>query len=78
MTQQVLSYSTNTKPGYLDDDYTLYDDGSVLHEYDEHPTRSNLTRNLTVNGLRPEVKVRLYEAAKDEDKERVKQLLKLD
>ena len=35
MAKKVISVSHQMK-GILDDDYTLYDDGSVLHFYDKH------------------------------------------
>ena len=65
--------------GILDDNYTLYDDGSVLHFYDKHtyPGGQNIEENLTVDDLSVKVKQRLYDAASVDDKKLVGQILKL-
>lgn len=65
--------------GLLDDDYTLYDDGTVLHEYDKniYPGGQNLKASLSVADLSDIVKQRLLEAASDEDKELVRKILNL-
>ncbi len=65
--------------GILDDDYTLYDDGSVLHFYDKHtyPGGQNINDNLTVDDLSTKVKKRLYDDASAENKELVAEILKL-
>ena len=36
MDKKAISISHKMKGGVLDDDYTLYDDGTILHEYDKH------------------------------------------
>ena len=48
MNKKAISISHKMK-GLLDDDYTLYDDGTILHEYDKHtyPGGQNLIENLT-------------------------------
>ena len=78
MDKKVISVSHNMK-GLLDDDYTLYDDGTVLHFYDKHtyPGGQNLEENLTVDDLSQTIKQRLYEAATNENKDLVKSALKL-
>ncbi|PIF71306.1 hypothetical protein [Flavobacterium sp. 2] len=78
MTLRILAYSPKMK-GDLDDDYTLFEDGSVLHEYDAHryPGGYNLKRNYTSSEINQEVKYRLLEAAGPDDKETVKTLLNL-
>ena len=65
--------------GDLDDDYTLYDNGEVLHEYDQnrYPGGYNLKRTLTANELKDSVKQRLLEAASEENKDLVRQILGL-
>ncbi len=80
MDKKVISISYKMKVGVLDDDYTLYDDGTILHEYDKHtyPGGQNLKEKLTVADLSNEVKQRLLEAASDEDKEFVRKTLNLD
>lgn len=78
MAKKVISISHKMK-GILDDDYTLYDDGTVLHEYDKHSYQGgqNLTENLTVNDLSEVEKQRLFEATSDENKELVIRLFNL-
>ena len=79
MDKKVISVSKEMK-GTFDDDYTLYDDGTVLHEYDKHtyPGGHNLKANLKVEDLSQSIKLRLYNAATDENKELVRKTLKLD
>lgn len=79
MDKKVISVSHKMK-GVLDDDYTLYDDGTVLHEYDKHtyPGGQNLKDSLKVDDLSPSIRQRLYEAASDDNKELVHKTLKLD
>lgn len=79
MDKKVISISHKMK-GVLDDDYTLYDDGTVLHEYDKHtyPGGQNLKATLTVAELSDTVKQRLLEAASDDNKALVRTTLNLD
>ncbi len=79
MTKRIIAVSHNMK-GVLDDDYTLYDDGTVLHEYDKHtyPGGQNLKSEMTVDQLSDNIKQRLFEASSDENKDLVRKTLKLD
>ncbi|THF47922.1 hypothetical protein E6C50_15935 [Flavobacterium supellecticarium] len=63
--------------GDLDDDYTLFEDGQILHEYDanRYPGGYNLKRYLTAKELKYGVKERLFNAASKSDKELVRKLL---
>lgn len=63
--------------GDLDDDYTLYEDGSVLHEYDRHrhPGGSNLKDTLQAKDIRDSAKERLFNATSQQDKKLAKVLL---
>ena len=78
MAKKAISVSHKMN-GILDDDYTLYDDGSVLHFYDKHtyPGGQNINDNLTVDDLSTKVKQRLYDDASAENKELVAEILKL-
>jgi hypothetical protein len=78
MAKKTISVSHKMN-GILDDDYTLYDDGSVLHFYDKHtyPGGQNINDNLTVDDLSTKVKKRLYDDASAENKELVAEILKL-
>lgn len=66
--------------GDLDDDYTLYEDGEILHEYDRHRYHGgyNLKDTLTANQLKVSIKERLLNATKAEDKELAKELLGIE
>ena len=77
MAKIAISISHKMKGGILDDDYTLYNDGTILHEYDKHayPGGQNLKEDLTVSVLSDEIKQRLFEAASDKDKELVRKTL---
>lgn len=77
---EVIAFSPGTKSGMLDDDYTLYKNGEVLHEYDRHnsPGGFNLRETLTIGQLDESVKKRLLDAASDENKELVQTILGLD
>ncbi|QCX38661.1 hypothetical protein FF125_09530 [Aureibaculum algae] len=76
MGKRILAYSKKMK-GDLDDDYILYEDGEILHEYDKHPYPGgyNLKDTLTVDKLNIVIKERLLKATKEENKELVKQIL---
>ncbi len=78
MNKKVISVSHNIVNA-LDDDYTLYDDGTVLHEYDNsiYPGGFNLKENLNVDDLSDSVKHRLLISASLENKEVVRKTLKL-
>ncbi|WP_367864386.1 hypothetical protein [Pedobacter sp. WC2423] len=71
---------SNSSRGGLDDDYTMYDNGEVLHEYDRHiyPGGQNLSTVLNAKELKPEVKQRLIAAASDENRKLVEQLLTIN
>ena len=79
MSKKVISVSYGIK-GLLDDDYTLYEDGTVLHEYDKniYPGGQNFKVELTVDQLSDKVKLRLLEASSDEYKALVQKTLKLE
>lgn len=79
MDKKAISISSEMK-GMLDDDYTLYDDGTVLHEYDKHtyPGGQNLKETLKAEDLSQSIKERLYKAASDDNKDLVRKILKLD
>jgi hypothetical protein len=80
MNKKAISTSHKMKGGVLDDDYTLFDDGTILREYDTHiyPGGQNLKQNLTVNDLSSEIKQRLLEAASNMNKELVRKTLNIN
>lgn len=78
--KKVIAVSQGMKKGMLDDDYTLYNSGEILHEYDNsiYPGGQNFSRTLSANDLSPEIKKRLLFASSDENKEIVKNILQLN
>ena len=76
MENRIIAVS-NKMNGDLDDDYTLYENGEVLHEYDRHryPGGYNLKETLTVGQLKDGVKERLLNSASDANKELVREIL---
>lgn len=36
MEKRIIAYSSQMKNNNLDDDYTLYENGEIIHEYDAH------------------------------------------
>ncbi len=77
MKKKVISQSFKTKSGLFDDDYTLYDNGEILHEYDKnsYPGGYNLSETLSIDKISDNVKQRLLEGSTEENKEIVKKLL---
>lgn len=75
--KKIISVSHGTKKGILDDDYTLYDDGTVLHFYDKHTYLGGQNIEAILNGpdLSDKVKNRLLESASEENKALSKELL---
>lgn len=80
MDKIAIAVSHNMKGSVLDDDYTLFDDGTILHEYDRHtyPGGQNLKEYLTVDKLSDIVKKRLLDAASAKNKKLVHETLKLE
>jgi hypothetical protein len=80
MSKKIISMFHSMKGGVLDNDYTLFEDGTVLHEYDRHayPGGQDIKETMTVDDLSDSIKQRLYDAAKDDNKELVHKILKLD
>jgi hypothetical protein len=74
----IIAYSSGMK-GDLDDDYTLYENGEILHEYDAHryPGGYNLKRTLKPSDLNESAKNRLLKASSEENKIIVKEILGL-
>ncbi len=79
MKKNIIAVSHRIKGGMLDDDYTLFNNGEILHEYDKHtyPGGYNLSEKLSADQISNEVKERLLNAASDENKGLVKKLLGL-
>lgn len=78
MEPRIIAFSHKSKVD-LDDDYTLYEDGTVLHEYDKHryPGGYNLKETMQAKNIKSSAKERLLDATKEEDKELAKELLGL-
>jgi len=77
---KILSISHKMRKGSLDDDYTLFENGDVLHEYDKsiYPGGQNYSDTYKVNQLSMEIKQRLLDASSDENRELVRNILGMD
>ncbi len=75
MKKRILAHVQKIRSNLFDDHYTLFNDGSILHEYGKNIQGFDFIEQLNTHELSPEVKVRLYEAAREEDKEEVKKVL---
>jgi len=75
---KILVQSFSAKGG-LDDDYTLYDGGKIIHVYDRHiyDGGQNRTEELTAKQLSDDIKQRLLNDCADEYKDKVKVILKI-
>ena len=76
---KVISVSHKMR-GDLDDDYTLYDNGVVLHEYDRsrYPGGYNLKETLSADQLGDNIKQRLLNAAPDKYKDLAREILGIE
>ena len=61
--------------GTLDDDYTFYDDGSVLREYDQSAHKLNLKEEIQASEINDHRKDRLLEKCPAQNEEKLRQLL---
>lgn len=75
MEKRILAHVQKVRSNLFDDHYTLFNDGSILHEYGKNIEGFDFIEQLKTHELSPEVKVRLYDAAREEDKEEVKKVL---
>lgn len=73
---KILANFTQCKGG-LDDDYILYEDGTVLHEYDRStaPGNYNLKEYLEIKDLKDKIKEGLLLNASQELKDKVSKIL---
>lgn len=76
MDKRIVSSYLQNKAG-LDDDYYLYEDGSIKRKYDRSsaPGNFNLEEIIKIGDLRSEIKLKLFENADVSEKELVKVLL---
>lgn len=65
--------------GILDDDYTLYNVGTILHIFDKHIYLGgqNIKEYLTIEDLSESIKLRILDAASLDNKAVVRTVLKL-
>lgn len=75
---EILVQSFRSRGG-LDDDYVLYDNGSIVHTYDRHTYEggSDRTEKLIAEQLSDEIKQRLLDDCVSENKAKVKTILKV-
>ena len=74
MARVIASY-TSMRKGDLDNDYYLYDNGEIMHKYDQNQFKLNQTRALSADDLSDRIKDKLIASASDADRELVEELL---
>jgi len=75
MTQAKEICSVSLGKSLLDDDYTLYEDGSVMHYYDENMWKHSLAEWLKAEQLDSNIKEALFNECPKEMKDKAKSLL---
>ncbi|MCH7410173.1 hypothetical protein MM239_12265 [Belliella sp. DSM 111904] len=78
MGKKILSSYLQNKSG-LDDDYRLFEDGSIERTYDRStaPGNFNIQQIIKIEDLKYEIKLKLFENALENDKIKVRQLLNI-
>lgn len=61
--------------GWLDNDYTFYEDGKIEHFYDKHETKPNITEYPTANQISDSQKNKIIEKCPEEHKKTIKTIL---
>lgn len=61
--------------GLLDNDYTFYDDGSIMHFYDAHETRPNITEHISADQISDYEKKKIIENCPENYKEQITMIL---
>lgn len=78
MRRKIAQYHS-MKGGMLDNDYYVYDDGAIIHFYDrnQYPGNQNIEEEVSAEKVSDNIKKDLLASAKKEDKELVKEILKM-
>jgi predicted Zn-dependent protease with MMP-like domain len=79
-TMKILSRIHQVKDTELDDSYILYDNGTIVHEYDKsrYPGRQNLKDELNADELDEEIKELLFSRAAVDNKPLVANILRIE
>lgn len=77
MEKRRITHSSNMRKDLLDDNYSLFDDGEVIHEYDksQYPGQYDLAETISIEQLDAKIKDDFVRNASKEDIELVKRLL---
>jgi len=73
MSKEICTISIGN--GWLDNDFTFYEDGSVKHHYDEHPTKPDITRKLKASKLTELTKTKILNNCPEEHKSKIESIL---
>ena len=65
----------NIGDGWLDDEYTFFDDSSIKHTYDQHPTKPFITEWVEESQISIHRKDKILQKCPDEFKFQVKSIL---
>lgn len=76
---KILSRINQVKDNELDDNYILYDNGTIVHEYDKsrYPGQQNCKEELNADELDEEIKELLFDSATEAEKPHVANLLRI-
>lgn len=74
MSRKIIAY-VNLGDGWLDNDYTIYNDGSVLHEWDQHPTKYGLTEEIRIEQISEHKLAKILAKCSEEQKAMIMALL---
>lgn len=61
--------------GWLDNDYTFYDDGKIKHYYDQHPTKHSITDWITPSQISDHKKKKILDNCSVETKSIIEKIL---
>ncbi len=73
----IWSYFFPMRKGTLDDDYYLYEDGSILHSYDKTQQKLNIEEYVSADSIPVEKRRAMLEACPDDKYALIKSILRL-
>ncbi|WP_287828343.1 hypothetical protein [Bacteroides sp.] len=78
MEKNIIAWSHNTRKEVFDDDYIIYEDGTIFHFYDKSKINYNIEEEVTADSISNKNKeLLLSDAKKRGTYEKVKQILNL-
>lgn len=65
MKNDIIAESHNTRKGEFDDDYKIYENGTIIHFYDKSKEYYNIEEEVTANSISDENRELLLNDAKE-------------